>query len=132
MPKNYYVKKAKYLNSATDLTNYSWPIEPVQMIMTKDNGNVFSLSSLSCAYHQVPLIPETQKLTSFIIGGKQYSYIRGIYGLCGLPNSYSRLMRIHSDPLIKKKQAITSIGDTILKSENKNKMFSHQRVPYPP
>ena len=127
MPKNHYVKlviAAKYLNSATSLTNYSWPIDPMQMIMTRDNGNVFSLSGLSCAYHQVPLISETQKLTSFIIGGKQQSYTRGIYGLCGLPNFYSRLMTIHSDPLIKKKQAITSIGDTIMQSQNKNKMFT--------
>ena len=73
MPKNDYVKlviDARYLNSVTDLTNYSWPLEPVQMIMTRVNGKIFSVSDLSCAYHQVPLSPETQKLTSFIIGGR--------------------------------------------------------------
>ena len=66
MPKNDYVKlviDARYLNSVTDLLNYSWPLEPVQMIMTRVNGKVFSVSDLSCAYHQVPLSPETQKLT---------------------------------------------------------------------
>ena len=74
MPKNDYVKlviDARYLNSVADLTNYSWPLQPVQMIMTRVNGKVFSVSDLSCAYHQVPLSPETQKLTSFIIGGRQ-------------------------------------------------------------
>ena len=88
MPRNDYVKlviDARYLNSVTDLTNYSWPLEPVQMIMTRVNGKVFSVSDLSCGYHQVPLSPETQKPTSFIIGGKQYTYTRGFYGLCGLP-----------------------------------------------
>ena len=38
MPKNDYVKlviDARCLNSVTDLTNYTWPLEPVQMIMTK-------------------------------------------------------------------------------------------------
>ena len=73
MPKNDYHKlviDARYLNSVTDLTNYSWPLEPVQMIMIRVNGKVFSVSDLLCAYHQVPLSPETQKLTSFIIGGK--------------------------------------------------------------
>ena len=127
MPKNDYVKlviDARYLNSVTDLTNYSWPLEPVQMIMTRVNGKVFSVSDLSCAYHQVPLSPETQKLTSFIIGGKQYTYTRGFYGLCGLPNFFSRLMTIHFDPLIKKKQAITYIDDTIMQSQNKNEMFT--------
>ena len=72
MLKNDHVKlvmDASYLNSVTDLTNYSWPLEPVQMILTRVNGKVFSVSNLSCAYHQVPLISETQKLTSFIIGG---------------------------------------------------------------
>ena len=134
MPKNDYVKlviDARYLNSVTNLTNYSWPLEPVQMIMTKVNGKVFSVSDLSCAYHQVPLSPETQKLTSFLIGGKQYTYTRGFYGLCRLLNFFSRLMTIHFDPLIKKKQTITYIDGTILQSQNKNEMFSHQRLPYP-
>ena len=113
MPKNDYMKlviDARYLNSVTDLTNYSWPLEPVQMIMTRVNSKVFSVSDLSCAYHQVPLSPETQKLTSFIIGGKQYTYTRGFY--------------THFDPLIKKKQAINYIDDTIMQSQNKNEMFT--------
>ena len=106
MPKNDYVKlviDARYLNSVTNLTNYSWPLEPVQMIMTRVNGKFFAVSDLSCAYHQVPLSYETQKLTNFIIGGRQYNSTRGFYGLCGLPNFFSRLMTIYFDPLIKKK-----------------------------
>ena len=109
LPKNGYVKlviDARYLNSVTDLTNYSWPLETVQMIMTRVNGKIFSLSDPSCGYHQVPLSPETQKLTTFKNCGKEYTYTCGLYGLCGLPNFFSRLM-IHFDPLIKKKQAIT-------------------------
>ena len=52
-PKNDYVKlviDARYLNSVTDLTNYTWHLEPVQMTMTRVNGKVFSVSDLSCAY----------------------------------------------------------------------------------
>ena len=127
MPRNDYVKlviDARYLNSVTDLTNYSWHLEPLQMIMTRVNGRAFSVSDPSCACHQVPLSPETQKLTSFIIGGRQYTYTQGFYGLCGLPNFFSRLMTIHSDPLIKKKQAITYIDNTIMQSQNRNEMFT--------
>ena len=127
MPKNDYVKlviDARYLNSVSDRTNYSSPLEPVQMTMTRVNGKVFSESDLSCAYHQVPLSPETRKLTSFVIGAKHYTYTRGFYGLCGLPNFFSRLMTIYFDPLIKKKQAITYIDDTIMISQNKNEMFT--------
>ena len=126
-PKSDYVNlviDARFLNSVTDLINYSWPLEPVQTIMTRVNGKFFSVSDLSCAYHQVPLSPETQKLTSLIIGGRQYTYTRGFYGLCGLPNFTSRRMTIHFEPLIKKKQAITYIDDTIMQSQNKSEMFS--------
>ena len=55
MPKNDYVKlviDARYFNSVTDLRNYSWPLEPVQMIMTRVNGQVLLVSDLSCAYSQ--------------------------------------------------------------------------------
>ena len=78
MPKNDYVKlmiDARYLNSVTGLKNYSWPLEPVQMIMTRLNGKLSSVSDLSCAYHQVPHSYETQKLTKIIIGGRKKLYI---------------------------------------------------------
>ena len=127
MPKNDYVKlmiDARYLNSVTDLTNYSWPLEPVQMIMTRVNGKFFSVSDLSCAYHQVPLSFETQKMTNFIISGRQYTFIRGFFGLCGLPNFFSRLRTIHFDPLIKQKPVITYIDDTIMQSQSRREMFT--------
>ena len=91
MPKSDNVKlviDARFLNAVKDLINYSWPPERVQMITTRVNGKFFSVIDLSCAYHQVPLSPETQKLTSFIIGGIQYTKTRGFYGLCGLPNFF--------------------------------------------
>ena len=107
MPKNDYVKLvigARYLNTVTDLTNYSWPLEPIQMIMTRVDGKFFSVSDLSCAYYQVFLSFETQKLTSFIIGGQQYIFTREFTALFGLPNFFSRLKMIFFDPLISKKQ----------------------------
>ena len=67
MPKNDYVKSVidgRYLNSVMDLENYSWPLEPVQMIMTSANGKVFSVSDHSCAYHQVRL---SQKHKSYLV-----------------------------------------------------------------
>ena len=117
------VIEGRILNSVTDLTNYSWPSEPVQMIMTRVNDKVFSVSDLYCAHHQVPLSPETQRETSFMIGGKQYTYTRGFNGLCGLPNFFSRLWTIHFDPFFRKKRAITYVDDTIMESQNKNEMF---------
>ena len=64
MPENDYVKlviDASYFNSVTELTNFSWHLEPVQMIMTRVSGKVFSVSDLSCAYHRVPLSQSPKK-----------------------------------------------------------------------
>ena len=122
IPKNEHVFKVRCLNCVTDLTNYSWPLEPVQMIITRVNGKFFSVSD--CAYHQLPQNSKTQKLTSFDIGDKQYTYTRGFFGLCGLPNVFGRLVMINLDPLIKKTQAITYIDETTTASQNKMGMIT--------
>ena len=52
LPKCDYVKlviDARFLNSVTNLINYSWPLEPEQMIMTRVNRKFFSVSDLSYA-----------------------------------------------------------------------------------
>ena len=92
--------------------------------MTSVNGMVFLVIDLPCAYHQVPLSLETQKPTCSIIDGKQYDYTCGFFGLCGQPNFFSRLVTLHFDHLINKKQANTYIDDTILQSRIKNEMFT--------
>ena len=127
LPKADYVKlviDARYPNSITDLTNYSWPLEPDQMTMTRINGKYFTASDFSCAYHRFPLSPEIQKLTSFVIGGKQYTYQVGFYELCGLPQWFSRMMAINFEPPIKKKKAITYLDDSLLQSHTKAEMFT--------
>ena len=58
LKKKNYVKlvlDASYLNSITDTSNCSWPLEPLQVLMTRINGSYFTSRDLSCAYHQVPL-----------------------------------------------------------------------------
>ena len=51
---------ARYLNSITDLTNYSWPLEPVQMLLTRLDGVYYTTSDLASAYNQVPLTEDTK------------------------------------------------------------------------
>ena len=116
---------ARYLNSITDLTNYSWPLEPVQMLLTRLDGVYYTTSDLASAYNQVPLTEDTKKLTSFIVGGKQYMFERGFYGLCGLPNFFSRIMTIHFAEMIAKKQVITYIDDVILQAKTKQEMWNN-------
>ena len=47
LPKGDTVKlviNARYLNSITDLTNYSWPLEPVQILLTRLDGVYYTTS----------------------------------------------------------------------------------------
>jgi hypothetical protein len=60
------VLDARYLNSITDLTTYSWPLEPLQCLLDRVHGKYFMTTDMSCAYHQVPLHEEAQKLVSFV------------------------------------------------------------------
>ena len=71
-----------------------------------------------------PFSEETQKLTNFIVGGRQYTYQFGFYGLQHLSNFFSKLMRYAFEPFIKKKQAITYIDDTLLQSQVNQEMFT--------
>ena len=54
---------------------------PVQVLIPRINGKIFSITDLTTAYHQVGLTPETQKLVHFVVGNEQYKYLRGFYGL---------------------------------------------------
>ena len=68
---------ARYLNSITDLSNYSWPLEPVQMLLTRLDGVYYTASDLASAYNQVPLSEDAKEPIGFVVGGKQYMFERG-------------------------------------------------------
>ena len=44
------------------------------------------------AYAHTPLDEDTIKLTSFSSGDKLFAFIRGFYGLKGLPNFFTKQM----------------------------------------
>ena len=127
LPKKDYVKlviDARYLNSITDTSNSIWPLEPINVLMTRIAGTIFTSSDLPSAYNQVLLTEDTQKVTSFIVGGRQYTYQVGFYGLEPVPSFFSKLMRYAFGPLIKRTQAITYIDDTLLQAKDKHEMFT--------
>ena len=95
------------------------------MVLTRLDCVYYTTSDLASAYNQVPLSKDTKKLTSFVVGGKQYMFKRGFYGLCGLPKFFSRIMTIHFAEVIAKKQAITYIDDVILQTGTKNDMWKN-------
>ena len=116
---------ARYLNSMTDLSNYSWPLEPVQLLLSRLDGVYYTTSDLASTHSQVPLSEDTKKLNSFVVGGKQYMFERRFYSLCGLPCFFSRTIAIHFAEMIAKKQAITYIHDVILQTKTKTEMWKN-------
>ena len=117
------VLDARFINSVSDLTTYSWPLEPLETILTRLKGKIFSTADMSCAYMQVPLTKATQRLVSFVVGGTQYTFMTGFYGLSGLPNFFSRVMTIAFKPIVESGDALTYLDDILLMAEGKEDMF---------
>ena len=75
------------------------------------------------AYAHTPLDEETIKLIGFSSGDKLYTFIRGFYGLKGLPNSFKKHMSTFSRSLIDKRSALVYIDDILLLEDEKQEMF---------
>ena len=75
------------------------------------------------AYAHTPLDEETIKLTSFSSGDKLFAFIRGFYGLKGLPNCFTKQMSSFFKTLIEQGFALVYIDDILLLSNSKEHMF---------
>ena len=75
------------------------------------------------AYAHTPLDEETIKLTGFSSRDKLYTFIRGFYGLKGLPNFFTKQMSTFFRPLIDKRSALVCIDDILLLADEKQEMF---------
>ena len=98
------VLDARQLNTMIDETNYSWPIEPIQVIVTQNKGPIFSIAEMNSAYNQMPLDKPSQRLTTFVIAGQQYCFKRLFYGIFIGPAAFSSFMSNIFKALIHKKQ----------------------------
>ena len=67
------VLDARYLNSLIDESKCNWPIEPIQVILTK-NGKYFTRADMNSVFNQMPLEEQSRRLTQFIIGNQQYEF----------------------------------------------------------
>ena len=73
-----------------------------------------------CTY---TLDEETIKLTSFSSGDKLFAFIRGFYGLKGLPNFFTKQMSNFFKTLIEQGFALVYVDDILLLSNSKEHMF---------
>ena len=83
------VLDARYFNSLIDESKCNWPIEPIQVILTKINGKYFTTADMKSAYNQMPLDEQSRRLTQFVIGNQQYEFNRLLYGISIRPAAFS-------------------------------------------
>jgi transposase InsO family protein len=81
----------RQLNKRTLKESYPFPSvwEGIQSI---PKNQIFSQIDLSMGFHQIRLSEESIKLTSFIIPGAQYEYLRVPFGLANSPRFFQRIM----------------------------------------
>ena len=116
------VLDARHLNSNTNQELESWPIEPLAPQLARANKKYKSTIDLMYAFAHTPLDEETIKLTGFSSGDKLYAFIRGFYGLKGLPNFFTKQMSTFFRSLIDKRSALVYIDDILLLA-NEKQMF---------
>ena len=68
------VLDARYLNSMIDESKCNWPIEPVDVALTRINGSIVKTADLNSAYNQIPLDNESMRYTHFTNGNEQYCF----------------------------------------------------------
>ena len=117
------VLDARHLNSNTEQSDESWPIEPLAPQLARANKKYKSAIDLMYAYAHTPLDEDTIKLTSFSSGDKLFAFIRGFYGLKGLPNFFTKQMSTFFETLIEQGFALVYIDDILLLSDSKEHMF---------
>ena len=108
------VLDARYLISNTEQSDESWPIEPLAPQLARANKKYKSAIDLMYAYAHTPLDEDTIKLTSFSSGDKLFAFIRGFYGLKGLPNFFTKQMSTFFETLIEQGFALVYIDDKLL------------------
>ena len=75
------VLDARYLISFIDESKFNWPIETIQVILTKLNGKYFTTAEMNSANNHMPLDEQSRRLTQFVIAYQQYEFNRLFYGI---------------------------------------------------
>ena len=66
------VLDVRHLNSQIDESKCNWSIEPIQVKLTKINGQFYTIVDMNSAYNQMPVDEQSRRHTQFVIGNQQY------------------------------------------------------------
>ena len=99
-----------------DESKCNWPIEPLDVALTRINRTVFTLADLNSAYNQIPLDNESMRYTHFTIGNEQYFFKRLFCGLPIGPAAFASMLTHFLYPLIRKATVITYVDDIFIQT----------------
>ena len=117
------VLDARYLNSMIDESKCNWPIEPVDVALTRINGTIFTTADLNSAYNQIPLDEESMRYTHFTIGNEQYCFKRLFYGVSIGPAAFASILTHFLYPQIRKGTVIAYVDDIFIQTNSYEQMF---------
>ena len=104
-------------------TKCSWPIEPIQINLTRTKGPIFSIADINSAYRQMPLDNPSQRFTNFVIAGQQYCFKRLFYGISIGPAALSSFMSRFFKPPIRKNKKINYPDDVLIQNTTTDTML---------
>ena len=116
------VSDARYLNSMIDESKSNWPIEPVDVALTRINGTIFTTADLNSAYNQIPLDNESMRYIHFTMGNEQYCFERLFYGISIGPAAFASILTHFLYPLIRKGTVITYVDDIFIQTTTHDQM----------
>ena len=117
------VLDARYLNSMIDESKCNWPIEPVDVALTRINGTIFTTADLNSAYNQIPRDEESMRYTHFTIGVEQYCFKCLFYGISIGPAAFASILTHFLYPLIRKGTVITYVDDMFIQTNSYEQMY---------
>ena len=101
----------------------NWPIEPVDVALTRINGTIFTTADLNSAYNQIPLDNESMRYTHFTTGNEQYCFKRLFDGMSIEPAESASILNHFLYPLIRKGTVITYVDDIFIQTTAYDQMY---------
>ena len=106
-----------------DESKCNWPIEPVDVALTRINGTIFTTADLNIAYNQIPSEEQSMRYTQFTIGNEQFFFKRLFYGISIGPAAFASILAQFLYPLIRKGTVITYVDDIFIQTNSYPQMY---------
>ena len=101
---------ARHFNSNTDKSSETWPLQLLAKQPARSKNYKSATDPLN-AYAHATVVDEPIELPVFSSGHKLLAFIRGFYGLNGLPNFFTQKMSLSSLDLIPHGSALVFIDE---------------------